>query len=47
MLLGELYPLARQAVRIVAYLADFPESLTRFDSELSSRVGEVSSEHVA
>jgi phosphatidylserine/phosphatidylglycerophosphate/cardiolipin synthase-like enzyme len=47
MLLGELYPLARQAARIVAYLAGFPESLTRSDLELSSRVGEVSSEHVA
>src|SRR3979490_3122170 len=47
MLLGELYPLAKQAVRIFAYLADFPESLSRPDLELSSRVGEVSSEHVA
>jgi phosphatidylserine/phosphatidylglycerophosphate/cardiolipin synthase-like enzyme len=47
MLLGELYPLARQAARIFSYLADFPESLSRSDLELSSRVGEVSSEHVA
>lgn len=45
--LRELWPLARQAYRILAYLADFPEGLTGSDLSLSSRVGEVSAEHVA
>jgi phosphatidylserine/phosphatidylglycerophosphate/cardiolipin synthase-like enzyme len=46
-LVGELFPLAAQAARIVAYLADFPEGIARSDRELASRVGEVSAEHVA
>ena len=46
-LVAELYPLAQQAARIFAYLADFPEGVSCSDSELSSRVGDVSAEHVA
>jgi phosphatidylserine/phosphatidylglycerophosphate/cardiolipin synthase-like enzyme len=46
-LVGELFPLAAQAARIVAYLADFPEGITRSDLEIASRVAEVSAEHVA
>ena len=46
-LVGELFSLAAQAARIVAYLADFPEGIARSDRELASRVGEVSAEHVA
>jgi phosphatidylserine/phosphatidylglycerophosphate/cardiolipin synthase-like enzyme len=46
-LVGELFPLAVQAARIVAYLADFPEGITRSDREVASRVAEVSAEHVA
>jgi phosphatidylserine/phosphatidylglycerophosphate/cardiolipin synthase-like enzyme len=46
-LLAELYPLATQAARILDYLVDFPEGLVGSDIELSSRVGEVSAEHVA
>lgn len=45
--LSELCPLAGQAARILAYLADFPGSADISDSELSSRVGGVSAEHVA
>jgi len=37
-LVGELFPLAAQAARIIAYLADFPEGITRSDRELASRV---------
>ena len=46
-LLQELWPLARQASRILAYLAEFPDGLSGSDVVLSSRVGEVSSEHAA
>src|SRR5262249_9643362 len=46
-LVGELFPLAAQAARIIAYLADFPEGITRSDRELASRVPGVSAEHVA
>jgi phosphatidylserine/phosphatidylglycerophosphate/cardiolipin synthase-like enzyme len=46
-LVGELFPLAAQAARIVAYLADFPEGIGRTDLDLASRVGGVSAEHVA
>ena len=46
-LVGELFPLAAQAARIVAYLADFPEGIARSDRELASRVAGVSAEHVA
>jgi phosphatidylserine/phosphatidylglycerophosphate/cardiolipin synthase-like enzyme len=46
-LVGELFPLAAQAARIIAYLADFPEGITRSDRELASRVAGVSAEHVA
>jgi phosphatidylserine/phosphatidylglycerophosphate/cardiolipin synthase-like enzyme len=46
-LVGELYPLATQAARIIAYLGDFPDGISRSDRELASRVGEVSAEHVA
>jgi len=46
-LVGELYPLATQAARIVAHLADTPVGMDRSDRELSSRLGDVSAEHVA
>jgi hypothetical protein len=46
-LVGELFPLAAQAARILAYLADFPEGIGRTDLDLASRVGGVSAEHVA
>lgn len=46
-LLYGLAPLARQASRILAYLAEFPDGLGGSDVALSSRVGEVSAEHVA
>ncbi|RAZ89065.1 hypothetical protein DPM33_19015 [Mesorhizobium hawassense] len=46
LLLG-LSPLARQASRILAYLAVFPDGLGGSDVALSSRIGEVSAEHVA
>lgn len=46
-LLCGLSPLARQASRIFAYLAEFPDGLGSPDIALSSRVGEVSAEHVA
>lgn len=46
-LLYGLSPLARQASAILAYLAEFPEGLGASDVALSSRVGEVSAEHVA
>jgi phosphatidylserine/phosphatidylglycerophosphate/cardiolipin synthase-like enzyme len=46
-LVGELFPLAGQAARIVAYLADFPDGIARSDRELASRVAGVSAEHVA
>lgn len=46
-LLNGLSPLARQASRIFAYLAEFPDGLGGSDVALSSRVGEVSAEHVA
>jgi phosphatidylserine/phosphatidylglycerophosphate/cardiolipin synthase-like enzyme len=46
-LVGELCPLAAQAARIIAYLADFPEGIARSDRELASRVAGVSAEHVA
>jgi phosphatidylserine/phosphatidylglycerophosphate/cardiolipin synthase-like enzyme len=46
-LVGELYPLATQAARIVAYLADTPTAIGSSDRDLSSRLGDVSAEHVA
>jgi phosphatidylserine/phosphatidylglycerophosphate/cardiolipin synthase-like enzyme len=46
-LVGELHPLATQAARIVAYLADTPTGVDHSDRELSSRLGDVSAEHVA
>lgn len=46
-LVGELFPLADQAARIIAYLADLPDGLSRTDLDLASRVGGVSAEHVA
>lgn len=46
-LVSELYPLATQAARIVAHLADTPVGLDSSDRELSSRLGDVSAEHVA
>ena len=46
-LVGELFPLAAQAARIIAHLADFPEGIGRTDLDLASRVGGVSAEHVA
>jgi hypothetical protein len=45
--LAELSPLAQQGARILAHLSEFPESLGNTDIALSSRVGEVSAEHVA
>src|SRR5712664_754086 len=46
-LVGELYPLATQAARIFAHLADTPVGMDSSDRELSSRLGDVSAEHVA
>jgi phosphatidylserine/phosphatidylglycerophosphate/cardiolipin synthase-like enzyme len=46
-LVGELFPLAGQAARIVGYLAEFPDGIARSDRELASRVAGVSAEHVA
>ena len=46
-LVGELYPLATQAARIVAHLADSPAAIGSSDRDLSSRVGDVSAEQVA
>jgi phosphatidylserine/phosphatidylglycerophosphate/cardiolipin synthase-like enzyme len=46
-LVGELYPLATQAARIVGYLADTPAAIGSSDRDLSSRLGDVSAEHVA
>lgn len=46
-LVGELYPLATQAARIIAYLADAPAAIGSSDRDLSSRLGDVSAEHVA
>jgi phosphatidylserine/phosphatidylglycerophosphate/cardiolipin synthase-like enzyme len=46
-LVGELYPLATQAARIVAHLANTPVGMDSSDRELSSRLGDVSAEHVA
>jgi phosphatidylserine/phosphatidylglycerophosphate/cardiolipin synthase-like enzyme len=46
-LVGELFQLAAQAARILAYLAEFPEGIGRADPDLASRVGGVSAEHVA
>jgi hypothetical protein len=46
-LVGELFPLAGQAARIVGHLADFPEDISRTDIDLASRVSGVSAEHVA
>jgi len=46
-LVGELYPLATQAARIVAHLADTPVGMDSSDRELSSHLGDVSAEHVA
>jgi phosphatidylserine/phosphatidylglycerophosphate/cardiolipin synthase-like enzyme len=45
--LAELYPLAEQASRVLAYLADFPDSVARADSNLAARIGLVTAQHVA
>jgi hypothetical protein len=46
-LVGELFPLANQAARIVSHLADFPEEISHTDVDLAARVRGVSAEHVA
>ena len=46
-LVSELFPLATQAARVLAYLADVPDGIARTDSDLASRVGDVSAQHVA
>jgi phosphatidylserine/phosphatidylglycerophosphate/cardiolipin synthase-like enzyme len=46
-LVGELFPLAAQAARILGYLAEFPDGIAHSDREVASRVGGVSAEHVA
>lgn len=46
-LVGDLYPLATQAARIVAYLADTPAAIGSSDRDLASQLGDVSAEHVA
>lgn len=46
-LVGELFSLAAQAARVIAYLSDFPEGIDRTDLDLASRIGGVSAEHVA
>jgi phosphatidylserine/phosphatidylglycerophosphate/cardiolipin synthase-like enzyme len=45
--LAELYPFAEQASRVLAYLADFPDSVGRTDSDLAARIGLVTAQHVA
>ncbi|MDI3561127.1 phospholipase D-like domain-containing protein [Bradyrhizobium sp. Arg816] len=46
-LVGELYPLATQAARIIGHFADSAEAIGRSDRDLASRLGGVSAEHVA
>jgi phosphatidylserine/phosphatidylglycerophosphate/cardiolipin synthase-like enzyme len=46
-LVGELYPLATQAARIIAHLAESAEAIGSSDRDLASRLGDVSAEHVA
>ncbi|AEI04725.1 hypothetical protein OCA5_pOC16701580 (plasmid) [Afipia carboxidovorans OM5] len=46
-LIGELYPLATQAARIIAHLADSTDAIGRSDRDLAARLGGVSAEHVA
>jgi phosphatidylserine/phosphatidylglycerophosphate/cardiolipin synthase-like enzyme len=46
-LIGELYPLAAQAARIIGHCADSAEAIGRSDRDLASRLGDVSAEHVA
>ena len=46
-LVGELFPLATQAARIIVHFADCPEAIGRSDRDLASRLGDVSAEHVA
>jgi phosphatidylserine/phosphatidylglycerophosphate/cardiolipin synthase-like enzyme len=45
--LADLYPLAEQASRVLSYLAEFPESFSRSDSELAAQIGRVSAQQVA
>jgi hypothetical protein len=42
-----LYPMARQASRILAFVAGDPASFANSDSKLAARIGLVSAEHVA
>lgn len=46
-LVGELFQFAAQAARIIDYLAEFPDGISRTDRELASYVGGVSAEQVA
>lgn len=46
-LIRSLYPMARQACRILAFFAGDPTSFATPDSELAARIGFVSAEHVA
>jgi hypothetical protein len=45
--LAELYPLAKQAARVLKYLSNIPESISDPDQELAGRVGQLSAQHVA
>jgi PLD-like domain len=45
--LAELYPLAGQAARVLNYLSNLPETLSKSDQELAARIGQVSAQHVA
>ena len=46
-LLEELHSIAEQAARVVAYLGDRPDALSRADQELAAKIGRVSAQHVA
>ena len=46
-LLEELYPIAEQAARIVAYLSDQPDAFSKADQELAARIGRVSAQQVS
>lgn len=45
--LTELYPFAEQASRVLAYFADYPDSVGRPDGDLAASVGLVTAQHVA
>jgi hypothetical protein len=45
--LKELYPFSGQAARVLAYLADYPESISLADAELAARIRSVTAQHVA